>query len=245
LSPGACASTSPKIAVVVIGRGASADMLSRVKKTRRRASVGLPGIAEAWPHPTQAHGRRKNAGRKPNGDGPGISHRPRELLRSGWAVHVTLRVLDHVWNLRSRRCFSAIESALAAARERFGMRIVHFSVQGNHVHLLIEAPHNEALARGMQGLTIRMAKALNRVMGRRGPVFADHYHSRVVRTPTEAARVLNYVLRNHAHHAKQWGETVGDDEIDPFSSVRRVGTTAAPVSEPQTWLLNVGWLRAA
>src|SRR6266851_3537755 len=77
-------------------------------------------------------------------------------------------------------------SRLAAARERFGMRLVHFSVQGNHIHLLIETTDKQALARGMQGLTIRLAKALNRVMGRHGRVFEDHYHSRVVRRPTEA-----------------------------------------------------------
>jgi hypothetical protein len=135
-------------------------------------------------------GRRKNAGRKRNGDRPAVSHRPRDLLRPEWAVHVTLRVLHHVWNLRSRRCFSAIESAFAAPRERFGMRIVHFSVQGNHIH-------------------------------------------------------LNYVLRNHAHHAEQWGETVGDDEVDLFSSAPRIGAAAPPVSAPQTWLLNAGWKRAA
>jgi hypothetical protein len=118
-------------------------------------------------------------------------------------------------------------------------------VQGNHIHLLIEAPNNEALERGMRGFTIRVAKGLNRVMGRRGPIFADHYHSRVVRTPTEAARAVNYVLGKHAHHAEQWGETVAENELDPFSSAKRDGAKAAPVSEPQTWLLKVGWLRAA
>src|SRR5262245_5616123 len=85
-------------------------------------------------------GKRKRAGRKPSGVRALVSHRPREGLRPGWAVHVTLRVRDHVWNLRSRRCFSAIERAFVAAKGRFGMRIVHFSVQGNHIHLLIEAP---------------------------------------------------------------------------------------------------------
>jgi len=164
-------------------------------------------------------------------------------LRRGWAVHVTLRVREHVWNLRSRRCFSVIESAFAAARERFGMRIVHFSVQGNHIHLLIETTNNEALARGMQGLTIRIAKALNRVMHRRGRVFADHYHSRVVRTPTEAARALEYVLRNFAHHAQRWGEEVREDERDPFSSAGCRGADPPPVCEPRTWLLSVGWRR--
>jgi len=152
-------------------------------------------------------------------------------------------VRDHVWNLRSRRCFSVIERAFAAARERFGMRLVHFSVQGNHIHLLIETTDNEALARGMQGLSIRIAKALNRVMRRRGRVFADHYHSRVLRTPTEAAWALAYVLRNFAHHAKAWREEVADGEADPFSSAARGGADPPPVCEPRTWLLTAGWRR--
>jgi REP-associated tyrosine transposase len=152
-------------------------------------------------------------------------------------------VREHVWSLRSRRCFSVIERAFAAARERFGMRLVHFSVQGNHIHLLIETTDNQALARGMQGLTIRIARALNRVMRRRGRVFADHYHSRAVRTPTEAARVLEYVLRNFAHHANQWGEEIPEGEPDPFSSAARGGTDPPPVCEPRTWLLIVGWRR--
>jgi len=150
---------------------------------------------------------------------------------------------EHVWNLRSRRCFSVIARAFAAAKERFGMRIVHFSVQGNHIHLLVETTDRKALARGMQGLTIRIAKALNRVMRRRGRVFADHYHSRAARTPTEAARALEYVLRNFAHHASRWGEAVPDDEPDPFSSAAYDGTDPPPVCEPRTWLLSVGWRR--
>jgi len=123
------------------------------------------------------------------------------------------------------------------------MRLVHFSVQGNHIHLLIETTDNQALARGMQGLTIRIAKALNRVMRRHGPVFEDHYHSRVVGTPTAAARALAYVLRNFAHHAAKWGRPVAADEADPFSSAGRSGSDPPPVSEPRTWLLSGGWRR--
>jgi len=134
--------------------------LNTMAKKARQLALHLP----TW------GGRRKHAGRKAKGKRPRVSHRPRELLRAGWAVHVTLRVHDYVWNLRSRRCFSVIERAFAAAKDRFGMRVVHFSVQGNHIHLLIEAADNEALARGMRGVTIRVAKALNRVMERRGPV---------------------------------------------------------------------------
>jgi hypothetical protein len=125
------------------------------------------------------------------------------------------------------------------------MRIVHFSVQGNHIHLLIEATDNEVLARGMQALSIRIAKALNRVMGRRGRVFEDHYHSRVVRTPTEAARVLAYVSENFAHHSAQWGRTVPRWQADPFTSVAHRGADPPLVSEPRTWLLSVGWRRGS
>jgi len=187
-------------------------------------------------------GKRKHAGRKPNGARARVSHGAREAIRPGWAAHVTLRVRDHVWNLRSRRCFSAIEGALVAAKGRFGMRVVHFSVQGNHIHFVIEVPDKRALARGMRGLTVRIAKALNRVMRRSGPVFADHYHSRAVRTPTEAARVLSYVLANYAHHAQRWGEQVPGDDPDPFSSTVRSGADPRPgACEPLTWLLSVGW----
>jgi hypothetical protein len=87
--------------------------------------------------------------------------------------------LPHVWNLRSRRCFSRIAKSFSRGRDRFGFRIVHFSVQGNHLHLVVEADDERALARGMQGLGVRIAKALNRLMARKGAVFADHYHARI------------------------------------------------------------------
>ena len=140
---------------------------------------------------------------------------------------------EHVYNLRSRRCFSAIGRALGAAAERFGMRIVQFSVQGNHMHLVVEAASNEALSQAMQGLAIRVAKGLNRVMHRRGRVFADRYHARPLRTPTEVRRALVYVRDNFTHHT---GEPV---VRDPYASAS--GEVALP--EPRTWLLRIGWRR--
>jgi REP element-mobilizing transposase RayT len=114
-----------------------------------------------------------------------VPHRRRPTLSPRHPVHVTWRVLPHVWNLRSRRCFSRIAKCFARGRDRFGFRLVHFSVQGNHLHLIVDADDERALARGIQGLGVRIAKALNRVMGRKGTVFADHYHSRILRSPTE------------------------------------------------------------
>ena len=146
---------------------------------------------------------------------------------------VTLRVAGHVWNLRSSRCYRSIRSSFLGARGKFGLRLIEFSVLGNHLHLVVEADSNHALAQGMQGLNIRIAKALNRVMRRRGRVFADHYHSRLLRTPAELVNALGYVLGNAAHH-------YGAPMEDPYSSLRARDLLAPPTG----WLLRSGWHRA-
>jgi putative transposase len=189
-------------------------------------------------------GQRRRAGRKPKGARAGVPHVSRPALVARHPVHATLRVLPHVWNLRSRRCFSAIAAAFAGGRERDGFRLIHFSVQGNHLHLVVEARDADSLSRGMQGLTIRMAKRLNRVMGRRGAVFADRYHEHVLRSPSEVARALAYVLGNFAVHARRRGDWSAGAEIDPCCSVSvevRLGPGPPLVAEACTWLLRVGW----
>jgi len=163
-------------------------------------------------------------------------------------VHLTLRVRDEVWNLRSRRCFRALARGFVGGKDRFGFRLVHFSVQGNHLHLIGEAEDEMALARGMQGLAVRMAKGLNRVMQRRGPVFRERYHAHVLRSPTEAARAVAYVLGNYFHHAAGWGERITNADVDPYSSAAEhekawTGVDPPLAVEARTWLLRVGWQR--
>jgi REP element-mobilizing transposase RayT len=150
-------------------------------------------------------------------------------------------VLPHVWNLRSRRSFRALARCFYEARERLGCRITHFSLQGNHAHLIVEHADERALARAMQGFAIRAAKALNRLMHKRGKVFSDRYHTHVLRTPTEAARALSYVRHNYAHHAVAWGEHVPAGFVDAFSSAAH----ADLVAPADTWLLREGWRRGA
>lgn len=101
--------------------------------------------------------------------------------------------------------FFEVRRALGAARERFGFRLVHFSVQRDHVHLLAEAQDRRALARGVQGLSIRVARAVNRRAKRSGRVFADRYHVRALKTPREARAALVYVLMNARKHARGRG----------------------------------------
>jgi len=185
-------------------------------------------------------GKRRRAGRKRQGPRPLVPHRPRVLVRPGWGVHVTLRVLEHVWNLRARRSFAVVSACFERAKDRFGCRLIEFSVQGNHLHLLVEATDTLALRQAISGLMIGIAKRLNRLMGRRGKVFADHYHSRVLRTPTEAARARAYVLGNFAHHAAQNSGSIDDTNPDPLSSA----VAGSPlVVAPRTWLMSVGWKR--
>lgn len=194
-------------------------------------------------------GKRQGSGRKPKGRKAGVQHRPRPNPAGRFPAHVTLRMQPHVYNLRSGRCFKALRPAFAAGCDRFGFRLVHFSVQGNHVHMLTEAKDAETLSRGMQGLAIRMARALNRVMGRQGKVFADRFHARLLKTPSEVKNAIGYVLRNFQKHARRWGKRVSD-AADVFSSAGFLDRTPVaedgdppPVAGAHSWLLREGWKR--
>ena len=187
-------------------------------------------------------GRRKSR-RKRDGNRKlrKVPHRRRPKLSSRHPVHATWRVLPHVWNLRSRRCFVRIARSFERGRDRFGFRLVHFSVQGNHIHLVVEASDKRALARGMQGLGVRIAKALNRLMQRKGTVFADHYYARILRSPTQVASALAYVLLNFVHHFPEEAARFGGDLRDPFSSAWRERGRDPRVVPARTWLLAIGW----
>ena len=178
-------------------------------------------------------GARANAGRK---RGERVSRHRREKLASRFPVHVTLRVLPGVWNLRGKQCFRALCGAFAGGREQGGFRLVHFSVQGNHLHLIVEALDERALARGMQGLAIRMAKSLNRQMGRRGRVFADRYHAHILRSLAEVRNAVAYVLGNFAKHLAEQGRGAPGAVVDPCSS--DWPGARAFVAPARTWLLS-------
>jgi REP element-mobilizing transposase RayT len=140
--------------------------------------------------------------------------------------------------LRAAKRVHTIEHVLAKAKDQLGMRIVHYSIQGAHLHLIVEARNDASLARAMQGLSIRLARRLNALDGRRGSVFADRFHAHVLRTRAETENALRYVLGNYAHHAK---ETVPRAFLDPCSSARWLAErplSDAPVVAAQTFLLT-------
>jgi len=165
-----------------------------------------------------------------------VTHAIRPALAARFPVHVTLRVLPHVWNLRSRRTFRVLGAALSRGGHRFGMRICEFSIQGNHLHLVAEATDARALSRGMQGLSIRIAKRLNGMMKRGGKVLADRFHQRILRTPTEVKRVVRYVRSNRDVHRQRWGQATGTTRTnDPYSSAATSHAVTLP--DAHTYLL--------
>ncbi len=147
---------------------------------------------------------------------------------------MTVRVRPHVWSLRSQRGMAVVESALRGAALRPGFRVVRFSVQGNHLHLVVEAASAAALTSGMKALAIRLARGMNGLMGRRGPVLEDRYHAHVLRTPAEVRRALAYIADNFAGHARRWGEAMPEGFRDRFGSAERPEL----VEKGETWLLR-------
>jgi REP element-mobilizing transposase RayT len=188
-------------------------------------------------------GKRKGAGRPPKVAGrPGVPHRKREAFAVPLPVHVTLRMAPGVWNLRSRRSLRVIENSLRLGADRFGARVIRFSIQGNHIHLLVEADQSAALLRAIKGLSVRIAKGLNRMMGRSGRVLSDRYHAHVLRTPTEVKRAIAYIRENARKHAREWGEPWPVGWVDPYSS--ESCRLSALLPAPKGWLLRAGWRRA-
>ena len=190
-------------------------------------------------------GRRVGAGRKPATGRRAVPHRARVPHDRHCPAHLTLRASSAVPSLRTGHLLVATRSALAAASApRF--RVLHFSVQADHMHLLVEADGPTEFERGVRGLAIRVAKAVNRVLGRHGRVWADRYHARLLRTPREVRNALVYVLNNFRKHFR------AARGLDPCSSARwfngwrtapgRV-VEASPVARASTWLARIGWRR--
>src|SRR5688572_21767175 len=202
-------------------------------------------------------GPRPGAGR-PRGPRPRALHRARAPVPGECPVHVTVRVRANLPSLRDGRFVREFRRSLAEASERGAFRVSHYSLQGDHAHLLVEARGKDALGRGMKSIGARLARALNRTAGRSGPVLDGRYHHRSLRTPREVRRALAYVLLNARRHlAKARGAArAGAARLDPASSARwfdgwRRGVALAPqpedavpeVARPRSWLLRVGWRR--
>jgi putative transposase len=207
--------------------------------------------------------RVRRGGRKPTRGGTWMPHRRRPWHDKNCPVHVTIRVKKGVPNLRGFKLAAVIGAGMRRAatggtarvsRRRETFRVVHFSIQPNHIHMIVEATSSTALARGMQGLASGLARRVNRKLGRRGALFSDRYHAHALSSPMEVRNAIVYCLKNYEKHpvAVPDRSTMPQGGIDPCSSARWFGgwaesppapTDPPPVAEPRTWLLRTGWLR--
>src|SRR5690606_3851053 len=171
-------------------------------------------------------GARPGAGR-PRRPGGRVAHRARPAHSRHHPVHVTLRVARGVYNLRSRRSLRCIRWALARVqlRSQRPFRFTHYSVQGNHLHLICEAEDKAALRTAVTGLCVRIARKLNEMMDREGAslsrdrrVFGDRYHARALKTPLQVRRALLYLLNNFRRHQAQLCNRLPPSFLDPCSS---------------------------
>jgi len=150
-------------------------------KSAGRRQLGLPlPVASKW------GGARKGAGRKPRGR-PSMPHDTRAKVDPRYPLQVTIRAVPGLPSLRSARVFGALRRAIARASvDRF--RVIHFSIQQDHGHFIVEGDEPRRARGGMHGLAIRLALAVNRALGRRqGKVVGDRYHVRPLTTPRQGA----------------------------------------------------------
>jgi len=200
-------------------------------------------------------GARPGAGRKPKGEKAGVPHTTRERFAARHPVLVTLKVKREIWSLRGRRLATRLWEIIRKANARGGVRIVHFSFQRDHIHMLVEADDAEMLARGMQGLCVRIARMVNRVMRRKGAVFADRYHGRALRSPRAVRNAIAYVLGNARRHGvapddPRWADPLSSGlfftgwNVAVHTTLSMLPSRDSPAEPPETWLLSVGWRRA-
>ena len=229
----------------------STPPVTPVKQPRRRD----PKQTAFEFRPTGRGGARPGAGR-PRKYRSRMPHRTRERIPGYCPVLVTLRVRDDVPKLRRAGFVRAFRDSLRQASTRPGFRVVHYSIQDDHVHLIVEAAGKARLANGMKSVGARFARCVNRTFGRRGAVLKERFHHVVKRTPTEVRRALAHVLLNVRKHYRQRRKRIPPVVLDGASSglwfdgwrgrAPPAGRYADPgrareVAEAGTWLLDIGW----
>ena len=226
-----------------------------VRGIEYKPSVASSQIGFEFPQPKRKGphgGARPGAGRPRSRHKHDPSHTPRPVHKARNPSHITLRVVRDVGRLRRRKLWAALEKAAIQLGVTDAFRIVHISIQSNHVHLLIEAKDKEAIAKGIGRFEILVAKKVNAVLGRTGKVFEFRYHRVDITTPKQMRGALAYVLNNWRRHREDLTTPGAENAlIDPYSTAWAFDGWAdldevpawdrLPSAEARTWLLRVGW----
>jgi REP element-mobilizing transposase RayT len=201
---------------------------------------------------------------RPKKPGAGAPHVARPSFDRWTPVHVTLRVLPGLRSLRGCKTFRAVHRALSSGNKRPDFRLVEYSVQSTHFHFIVESPSTQSLTRAVQGLAIRLARTVNRALGRSGTVFGDRYRSRVISGPRDARNTLRYVLNNARRHVRsarrnqtrwkdpcssapwfrKWSVPSHVPRFVPDQRYLFLTALGSAAVAPRTALLTTGWSRA-
>jgi REP element-mobilizing transposase RayT len=171
-------------------------------------------------------------------------------------LHITLKLRAGLPSLRTEERMAEFLYAVDRART-FGLHVIHFALESNHIHLIAEAADNASLARGMKSLCGRFGKIIRRAVGGVGAVFVGRFHLHSLRTPTEMFRALSYVLLNHARHAgliahidrfssgthfRDWHLLLKDRFCGLIEEQAKIGVRIIEeLSSPRSWLCRMGW----
>ncbi len=200
-------------------------------------------------------GKRRGAGRprKSERQRTFVAHVARPVHKKRHPVHVTLRAKKGLPSFRQQTIQQMLQGVLArqlVRRYRDDFQVVHFSIQSNHLHVIVEATDKRTMRSGVSGLVIAFAKRLNALLGRlTGKVWGSRYHARDLKTPAEVRSALVYVLQNFRKHG---AVTYGGPIVDHRSSAPRFDGWRLPVvslptripwqpRRARTWLLDEGW----
>jgi REP element-mobilizing transposase RayT len=209
-----------------------ADVIASASSKRARPRtrhVQLTLEQARKPEPGKHGGWRPNAGRPKK---PGaVSHAKRPTESARVPQHVTLRIAHDMPSLANERLVKIIRRCVRDSHKG-GFRICEFNILGNHVHLITEGDR-EALARGVAGFEVRVARRLNSALMRSGKLFPDRYHARYLKTPREVRNALRYVLMNRKHHDAE--KRFNRYWIDPSSSAAWFDGWAQPVRADEPW----------
>lgn len=205
-------------------------------------------------------GKRTGAGR-PNKSGA-VNHMRRQKFTKDKPAHVTFRLLKGLSGLRTKSVHELLKVTVGHL-PKFGVRAIHYSLQGNHIHLILEADSPAALSRAMKSFGCRFAKGAKHLRGfKSAKVFNGRYHLTVIDSPRQARNAIRYVLLNQSHHVdliehidefssgfyfKGWRQLLGPKFKDLVEQQAITsGTFDLPkhLSVPDTWLLAEGWKRA-
>jgi putative transposase len=235
----------------------------------RKAKTAKPGQQLSLRRTGGWGGKRRGAGRKrAKGTRSSVPHARRPVHKGRHPVHVTLRAKAGLPSFRQQRVHNLIAQVLREQRRRKykdDFRVLHFSIQADHLHLVVEADSERAdpgkpgkrgykpLRSGLSGLQIMFARRLNMMLKRKGNVWADRYHRHDLKTPREVHNGFAYVFDNYVHHG-WWSSREGG--VDPFSSacafegwdsptivLAESERWRYPICRATTWLASIGYLK--